>query len=336
MKDIFSKFSKTGILVIGDLMVDRYIWGKVRRISPEAPVPVVEVTEENLLLGGAANVAHNITSMGGKVFITGTIGMDDIGKILINKLSESGFNTDGIIIDGNRPTTVKTRVIAHSQQVVRFDKEVKSDIGRSTMSLMLDYVRSCLPEIRGIIISDYCKGIITKGLIKKLIELTKSKIFIAADPKIGHFDYYRGVDLITPNINEASFGSGIDIKDDNTLAKAGKVLLEKLQCKSVIITRGDEGMSLFEKGGKVTHIPTCAQEVYDVSGAGDTVIAALTLCHAAGATVADAANVANHAAGVVVGKIGTAVVSQQEILQSMKTCKPVTNQRRGFRGRGKS
>jgi D-beta-D-heptose 7-phosphate kinase/D-beta-D-heptose 1-phosphate adenosyltransferase len=325
MKDIFKKFSKTGILVIGDLMVDQYVWGKVKRISPEAPVPVVEVTEENLLLGGAANVAHNILSLGGKVLITGTIGRDDMGKILINKMSDKGFNTDGVVVDGRRPTTVKTRVIAHNQQVVRFDREVKTEIGKSTLSLILDYVHSCLSEIKGIIISDYCKGIITKTLIKKLIEIAGSKVFIAADPKIGHFDYYKGVNLITPNINEASFGSGIDIKDDKTLTAAGKSLLRKLQCTSVIITRGDEGMSLFEQSGKVTNIPTCAREVYDVSGAGDTVIAALTLCRSAGATLKDAAYVANHAAGVVVGKIGTAVATQQEVLASMKTCKPREN-----------
>jgi D-beta-D-heptose 7-phosphate kinase/D-beta-D-heptose 1-phosphate adenosyltransferase len=322
IKNIFKKFGGTGILVIGDLMVDQYIWGKVKRISPEAPVPVVEVEKENLLLGGSANVAHNVLSLGGKVFITGTVGRDDTGKILINKLLEKGFNTDGIVIDGNRPTTVKTRVIAHSQQVVRFDREIKSDISKPTLSLILEYVTSCLPDIKGIIISDYSKGLITKTLIKKLLNLTKSKIFIAVDPKIGHFDYYKGASLITPNVNEASFASSIDIKDDKTLAEAGNTLLKKLQCRAVIITRGDEGMSLFEKSGKSTHIPTCAREVYDVSGAGDTVISALTLCHSAGAALEDAAIIANHAAGVVVGKVGTAVATQKEILENMKTCKP--------------
>ncbi|MCK5504638.1 MAG: D-glycero-beta-D-manno-heptose-7-phosphate kinase [Thermodesulfovibrionia bacterium] len=323
IKNIFKKFDGTGILVIGDLMVDHYIWGKVKRISPEAPVPVVEVEKENLLLGGSANVAHNILSLGGKVFITGTVGSDDTGKLLINKLLEKGFNTDGIVIDGNRPTTVKTRVIAHSQQMVRFDREIKSDISKPTLSLILDYVTSCLPDIKGIIISDYSKGLITKILIKKLLNLTKSKIFIAVDPKIGHFDYYKGASLITPNVNEASFASSIDIKDDKTLAEAGNTLLKKLQCMAVIITRGDEGMSLFEKSGKITHIPTCAREVYDVSGAGDTVISALTLCHSAGAALEDAAIIANHAAGVVVGKVGTAVATRQEILENMKTCKPL-------------
>ena len=322
MKDLFKKFGKTGVLVLGDLMIDQYIWGRVKRISPEAPVPVVEVTEENLLLGGAANVAHNVLSLGGRVFIAGTVGKDDTGNILINKLRESGFNTDGVIKDGKRPTTVKTRVIANNQQVVRFDREEKTEIQQSTLLLLLEYVRSCLPKIKGIVISDYCKGLITKKLVKTLQELVGRKIFIAVDPKIGHFDYYRGVDLITPNTNEASFAAGIDISDNKTLISAGNLLIKKLQCGSVAITRGDEGMTLFEKNGSITHIPTCAQEVYDVSGAGDTVIATLTLCKAAGAPLSDAAIVANHAAGVVVGKIGTATVTQQDILKSMKMCKP--------------
>ena len=322
MKELFRKFEKTGILVIGDLMIDQFIWGRVKRISPEAPVPVVEVTEEELLLGGAANVAHNVLSLGGRVFIAGTIGKDDTGKILVDKLRESGVNTDGVIKDGTRPTTVKTRVIAHSQQVVRFDREEKTEIQRSTLSLLLEYVRACLPRIHGIVISDYCKGLITKKLVKTLVELAGKKTFIAVDPKVGHFDYYRGVDLITPNTNEASLATGIDISDDKTLISAGNLLIKKLQCGSVIITRGDEGMTLFEKSGRITHIPTCAQEVYDVSGAGDTVIATLTLCKAAGSPLSDAAIVANHAAGVVVGKMGTATVTRQDILKSMKMCRP--------------
>ena len=322
MKELFKKFSKTGVLVIGDLMVDQYIWGKVKRISPEAPVPVVEVTKENLLLGGAANVAHNLQSLGGKVFIAGTIGSDDTGKILTNKLTEKGFNTDGIIIDSERPTTVKTRVIAHSQQVVRFDREVKSDISKSTTSLLLKYVEFCLPHIKGIIISDYCKGLITKSLVKKILDITKSKVFIATDPKIGHFNYYKNLSLLTPNLNEASFGSGIEIKDEETLVDAGRELIKKLNCKSLIITRGDEGMTIFEKSNSITHIKTYAREVYDVSGAGDTVIATLTLCHSAGLSLKEAAVVANHAAGIVVGKLGTAVTNQEEILRSMKEHKP--------------
>lgn len=321
MKDLFRKFNNTGILVIGDLMVDQYIWGKVKRISPEAPVPVVEVTNENLLLGGSANVAHNILSLGGKVYVAGAVGSDDIGKILVNKFRENGISTDGIVIEKERPTTVKTRVIAHSQQVVRFDKEIKSDITHATLSLILDYVKACIPKIKGIIISDYSKGIITKTLISKILHLAGSRVFVAVDPKIGHFEYYRGVGIITPNTNEASFGSGIDVIDEKTLITAGKTLLKKIHCKALVITRGDEGMTLFERNGKVTHIPTCAREVYDVSGAGDTVIAALTLSHAAGAPLKESAIIANYAAGVVVGKVGTAVATREEILDSMKVCR---------------
>jgi D-beta-D-heptose 7-phosphate kinase/D-beta-D-heptose 1-phosphate adenosyltransferase len=228
----------------------------------------------------------------------------------------------GIVIDNSRPTTVKTRVIAHNQQVVRFDREVKSDISRSTLKSILNYVKDCLPEIKGIIISDYCKGLITRSLIKKVLEIAGKKVFVTVDPKIGHFDFYKGTSLITPNIDEASLGSGIDITDEKSLVAAGNTLLKKLKCRAVMITRGEEGMTLFEKSGRVTNIPTCAREVYEVSGAGDTVIATLTLCHSAGLSLKDSAIVANHAAGVVVGKIGTAVATRQEISKSMKTCNP--------------
>ena len=267
MKDLFNKFKDTGILIIGDLMVDRYIWGKVKRISPEAPVPVVEISDENLTLGGSANVARNITSLGGRVFMAGVIGDDDNGRLLSQMLADEGINTDGIIIDKKRPTTVKTRVIAHSQQVVRFDRESKSKIGSAHTSSILKHVKESLPHIKGIIISDYCKGVITKSLIKEIVKLAGPKRFIAADPKVGHFNYYKGLSIITPNLNEASFGSGIDIVDDKTLLEAGKALMEKLECKAVLITRGDHGMTLFEKNKKAFHIPTFAREVYDVTGA---------------------------------------------------------------------
>jgi D-beta-D-heptose 7-phosphate kinase/D-beta-D-heptose 1-phosphate adenosyltransferase len=313
MKQLIKKFSNTGILIIGDFMIDRYIWGTVDRISPEAPVPVVEVSKESLLLGGAANVAHNILSLGGKVFLAGVIGLDEAGESLKHLMEEKGINTRGIFEEMNRPTTVKTRIYAHDQQVVRYDTEMKSDIGRTVQSKLLVYVQSCLSEIKAIILSDYCKGVITKNFVRKLIELTGSKIFISVDPKIGHFDYYKGVTLVTPNINEASFGSGINITDDTTLARAGKVLLKKLQSRAVLITRGDKGMMLFERNGKITNIPTIAREVYDVTGAGDTVIAVMTLCHSAGAKLSDAAVIANHAAGIVVGKHGSAVVTAKDI-----------------------
>ena len=318
MKNLFKKFGDTGILVIGDIIADQYIWGRVNRISPEAPVPVVEVTNESLLLGGAANVANNIASLGGQAFIAGVIGRDDMGKTLMEKMREKNINTDGVIARDTRPTIVKTRVIAHSQQVVRFDKEIKSDISRATLSSLLIYVEKCLPKIKAIIISDYCKGLITRDLIKKLLRIAGSKVLIAVDPKIGHFNYYKGVHLITPNLNEASVGSGINITDEKSLVMAGKTLMKKLDCGTVLITRGDEGMTLFEKNNRITHIPTFAREVYDVTGAGDTVIAAFALCHSAGMSSKDAAIVANHAAGAVVGEIGTAVVTRNYLMTSIK------------------
>lgn len=317
MENLFKKFPKTGILVIGDLMVDQYIWGKVKRISPEAPVPVVEVSEENILLGGAANVANNIISLGGRVFVTGVIGNDEMGRILAQKFREKGVQTDGIITDPERVTTVKTRIVAHNQQVVRFDRETRHEISSSTLSAIMKYTISCLPKIKAIIISDYNKGVITKNLIKKLLRLNNPDLFIAVDPKIGHFKYYTGVNLITPNLDEASAGSGITIIDEQTLAKAGETLLKKLQCEAVLITKGDKGMSLFERDEKATHIPTFAKEVYDVTGAGDTVIATFTLCYSAGARLKDAAILANRAAGVVVGEIGTTVITQEKLLKNM-------------------
>jgi D-beta-D-heptose 7-phosphate kinase/D-beta-D-heptose 1-phosphate adenosyltransferase len=318
MMNFLKKFPSTGLLIIGDVMVDQYIWGNVDRISPEAPVPVVEVSRENLLLGGAANVAGNVLSLGGKVFMSGVIGYDEMGDVLKNLLSEKGIKTDGIFEEKNRPTTLKTRIYAHDQQVVRFDREAKSDIGRTTRSRILDYVRACLPDISGIIISDYCKGIITRNFVKNIIDLTGEKVFISVDPKIGHFDHYKGASLITPNMYEASFGSGIKITDEQTLKKAGNTLMKKFLLKSVLITQGDKGMTLFEKNGKITHIPTIAKEVYDVTGAGDTVIAVFTLCHSAGLPLIEAADVANHAAGIVVGKRGNAVVTPEDLLESIR------------------
>ncbi|MBI4680807.1 MAG: bifunctional hydroxymethylpyrimidine kinase/phosphomethylpyrimidine kinase, partial [Nitrospirae bacterium] len=213
-------------------------------------------------------MANNIASLGGRVFVSGIVGRDEMGRVLIHKFREKEMDTEGIVVEGDRPTIVKTRIIAHNQQVVRFDKEVKSDISQSATSLILEHVRKCLPEIKAIILSDYCKGVITGNLIEELLKITGSKVFVAVDPKVGHFDYYKGVSFITPNVNEASAGSGIEIKDEASLIKAGETLLKDLQCKAVLITRGDEGMSFFEPDGKVTHIPTFARQVYDVTGAG--------------------------------------------------------------------
>ena len=314
-KKIISRFKDKNILVIGDIILDHYIWGRVNRISPEAPVPVVEVTRESFLLGGAANVAHNIVSLGGRASVIGINGQDIAGEALMNILRQKGVNCDGIFTE-NRPTTVKTRVIAHNQQVVRFDREDKKYVDGKILKGILGYINSVLLQYDAVIVSDYQKGMISEELIRDIVKKAKPKeMFIAVDPKVGHFDFYKGVSLITPNVMEASSGSNIEIRDDKTLLRAGKSLMKKLSCKAVLITRGEQGMSLFEKN-KVTHIPTVARKVYDVTGAGDTVISAFTLAYASGANMEEAAVIANHAAGIVVGEVGTAVATPEQLLES--------------------
>ena len=314
-KKIIRGFKDRNILVIGDLILDHYIWGRVNRISPEAPVPVVEVTREEFLLGGAANVAHNIVSLGGKASVIGIDGQDIAGEALMNILRQKGVNCDGIFTE-NRPTTVKTRVIAHNQQVVRFDREDRKYVDGKILKGVLGYINSVLLQYDAIILSDYQKGMISSELIRDIVKKAKPRgMFIAVDPKVGHFDFYKGVSLITPNVMEASSGSNIEIRDDRTLLRAGKSLMKKLSCKAVLITRGEQGMSLFEKN-KVTHIPTVARKVYDVTGAGDTVISAFTLARASGADMEEAAVIANHAAGIVVAEVGTAVATPEQLLES--------------------
>ena len=314
-KKVIRGFKDRNILVIGDIILDHYIWGRVSRISPEAPVPVVEVTREEFLLGGAANVAHNIVSLGGRASVIGINGQDIAGEALMNILIQRGVNVDGIFTE-NRPTTVKTRVIAHNQQVVRFDREDRKYVDGKILKGVLGHINSVLLSYDAVILSDYQKGMISSELIRNIVKKAKpGDMFIAVDPKVGHFDFYKGVSLITPNVMEASNGANIEIRDDRTLLRAGKGLLKKLFCKAVLITRGEQGMSLFEKN-RVTHIPTVARKVYDVTGAGDTVISAFTLARASGAAMEDAAVIANHAAGIVVAEVGTAVATPEQLLQS--------------------
>lgn len=315
---ILHECKKKKILVIGDLILDRYIWGKVNRISPEAPVPVVEVSHENFLLGGAANVAHNIISLGAHATIVGIAGKDRGGDIIKKMMEEKGINCEGVFF-GSRATTVKTRVIAHSQQVVRFDREDKTRMEGKMLGGIIEYVGNVLSGHDAVIISDYKKGVVSAELVKGIMTKARTKnVFISVDPKVGHFHYYQHVSLITPNVNEASVASGIDIRDEKSLMEAGKLLLKKVPCEAVLITRGEQGMSLF-RDDTVVHIPTAAKNVYDVTGAGDTVIAAFTLAHAAGAKMEEAAVIANHAAGIVVGEVGTAVVTPEQLRKSLST-----------------
>jgi D-glycero-beta-D-manno-heptose-7-phosphate kinase len=312
---ILNSFKKKRILIIGDIILDRYIWGKVSRISPEAPVPVVEVTDEDFLLGGATNVAHNIVSLGGRATIIGLAGNDRGGDILRKMLDDNKIRYDGVVWT-SRPTTMKTRVIAHSQQVVRFDREDKNRVEGKTLSHILGYLKENLLNHDAVIISDYRKGVISSELVSEVAGLARPKnIFISVDPKVGHFHCYKHVSLITPNVQEASAASGIEIRDEKSLINAGRTLLRKILCDAVLITRGEHGMSLFRKE-KVIHIPTVAKNVYDVTGAGDTVIAVFTLAHASGASLEEAAIIANHAAGIVVGEIGTAVITPEQLRKS--------------------
>jgi rfaE bifunctional protein kinase chain/domain len=314
-EDIIGKFQNKNILVVGDLILDHYIWGKVRRISPEAPVPVVEVERESFLLGGAANVANNIVSLGSRAAVVGIVGRDMAGETLTDLIRRKGVNCEGIFVS-NRPTTVKTRVIAHNQQVVRFDREDSKYVAGKVLRGVLEHIDSLYRDFDAIIVSDYRKGMISGGMIKGIIEGSKrKKMFIAVDPKVGHFNFYKGVSVVTPNVAEAASGANIEIRDEKTLVRAGRALLKRLGCRAVLVTRGEQGMSLFEKKG-VSHIPTAARKVYDVTGAGDTVISAFTLACAAGASMAEAAVIANHAAGVVVGEVGTAVSTPEQLTDS--------------------
>lgn len=320
---IVNSFKSKKILIIGDLILDRYIFGKVSRISPEAPVPVVDVINESFLLGGAANVANNIIALGGAVSVAGIIGRDNAGIRVRELLEQNGAGTEGVIED-KRPTTVKTRVVAHNQQVVRFDREDRKKLEGKNLALLLQYIKKAMAVHDAVIVSDYKKGTVTATLVKALVKYAKpDNTFIAVDPKVGHFHFYKNVSLITPNLMEASQGSGVEIRDEKSLMKAGKALMNRLSCKALLITRGEDGMSLFEqkkaKEIQATHIPTVAQKVYDVTGAGDTVIATFTLAYAAGASLEESAFIANHAAGIVVGEVGNAVASPESLLKALKT-----------------
>lgn len=320
LKKLIGRFDNVSVLVVGDLMLDEFIWGKVSRISPEAPVPVVWVVSESIMPGGASNVANNISSLGGKVYLAGAVGCDERGRLLIEELSKRDINAEGVVMEAERPTTLKTRVIAHSQQVVRIDKENTSDISSDTIKKILEFAKVIIDDIDAVIIEDYGKGVIVPELLSPLVQLAKRhKKIITVDPKENHFPMYRNVTAITPNHHEAARASGIMAGNGAAIEDIGRKLLKQLSCEAVLITLGENGMCVFERNGMITKIPTVAQEVYDVSGAGDTVISAYTLALAAGAKAIEAAHIANCAAGIVVGKVGIAVTTQKELIGKIKT-----------------
>jgi D-glycero-beta-D-manno-heptose-7-phosphate kinase len=307
-----NKFKQKNIVVLGDIMLDKYIFGKVERISPEAPVPVVEVERERYVPGGAANAASNVATLTGNAILFGIVGNDAAKDILLDAAKERGISTEGIIIDGKKPTIQKIRIIGQNQQLVRIDYENKEYIDISANNKWLSILKS-FKHIDAILISDYAKGTITKHIMDEIKKYAKSSnIPMIVDPKPIHKSYYKDISLITPNKKEAEEMSNIQIVTKEDVEKAGKKIMEELNC-NVLITLGEKGMSLFEKNKEPFHIPTVAQEVYDVSGAGDTVIATLSLAISSGADFKEAAILANHAAGIKVGKLGTAPVTLAEL-----------------------
>ncbi len=319
LEKILNRFSKVKILVVGDIMMDCFIWGKVSRISPEAPVPVVAVGKETFLLGGAANVVNNIYALGGNVTLCGVVGDDEMGQKIIKKLTEMGIGLHGLFVEQGRQTTVKTRIIAHQQQVVRIDREAIDHIGKSISQNLFEFLKKNIDGFDGIVLSDYGKGLLTKELIRATIRRAREmKKFIMVDPKLKNFFYYKGATVVTPNAAEASAASGTLINDLLSLKRAGRMLLKKLGCDVLVITRGEEGIAIFEPHQEPFLVSTGAKEVYDVTGAGDTVIGTMALALGAGAKVVEAAKLANYAAGIVVGKIGTATASRKELVNVIK------------------
>lgn len=319
VKEILDVIRKQRILVIGDVMLDQYLWGSVERISPEAPVPVVEINSESVRLGGAANVANNIRSLGADPLLVGVIGNDGNGKQLVSELKKQQISTEGLVTDDLRPTTIKTRVIAHHQHVLRTDRESSKDVERKIEKKIIERIQEWITGVDAVLIQDYNKGTVTKNTIKKVTALAKeSKKILAVDPKQHYFFDFTGATVFKPNEREVEQALGVKIRDDRTLEEAGEHILKKLRCSFLLITRGEKGMVLFEKNGEVTYVPTRAHEVYDVSGAGDTTIGILTTALAAGATITEAATIANYAAGIVCGEVGIVPISREKLTEALK------------------
>jgi rfaE bifunctional protein kinase chain/domain len=323
LREAVARFSRARVLVIGDIIVDHFLWGTASRISPEAPVPVVNVQREELLLGGSANVLRNIVSLGGQGVLSGLLGNDVMGRTAVRLVEQLGTPADGLIIS-DRPTTVKTRVVAQGQQVVRFDREVTGLPDREALDGLLTYLEQHLHLFDAVMVSDYAKGVVGEQLMTRLHQLllverqrSGRKIPLIVDPKPSNFHCFVGATIITPNHHEAQQMAGVRIEDQRSLFAAARQIREDLGCEAVLITRGEAGMALLQGENEAVTIPTTAKEVYDVTGAGDTVAATLSLALASGCSMHAAAVLANHAAGLVVGKIGTACVSADELCAAL-------------------
>ncbi len=318
LKKVLGSFPGKCIIVIGDSMLDKYIWGEVSRISPEAPVQVVEVQRESYAAGGAANVAMNAAVLGGKVSLVSITGNDDSRNALIGILQARGIETEGMLIENDKPTTVKMRVMGRSQQLLRVDYEKRTHVHPDVEKKIIALVSKKLDECDALVVSDYAKGVITEKVMAFLIKISKEKKkVLVVDPKPQHKMLYKGATVITPNHAEACQMANAEVENGESIEKVGRQLVKEMGA-SIILTRGEKGMSVFEKDAPTVSIPTQAKEVYDVTGAGDTVVATIALALASGAQLKDAAVLANHAAGVKVGKIGTSAVSMEELRQSLE------------------
>ena len=307
------------IVVLGDVMLDEFLWGDVTRISPEAPVPVVDIKRESTHLGGAANVLANLLALGAQACVIGVIGDDFAGERIRSSVNDkSAMQTDGLLIaDNQRPTTIKTRIIAQHQMVVRADREHRTPVDAQTESRIIAVVKTALASAQALVISDYDKGVVTPRILAEVLPAAYGRMPVLIDPKMRNFDSYRPATLVTPNHHEALRLANLEEDSDADLQTAALMIRARLICDAVLITRGDRGMMLLEGERDPVRVETAAREVYDVTGAGDTVIATLAAALAAGASITEAAVLANQAAGIVVGKLGTATASAEEVLASM-------------------
>lgn len=304
------------VLVLGDVMLDEFVWGDVTRISPEAPVPVVDVRRESMHLGGAANVLANLVALGARGSVVGVVGNDAAGRRLQTGLHDLGVQDQYLLVDELRPSTTKTRIIAHSQLVVRADRESRNPVTGKLEEKIVATLKDALQQADAFVVSDYDKGVVTPSILREILPVAYEQVPVLIDPKMRNFNSYRPATLVTPNHLEALRMSDTEDHSDDGSHHAAKVILEKLGCDAVLITRGDRGMMLLEGNGQPVYVETAAREVYDVTGAGDTVIATLAGALATGATMLEAAALANHAAGIVVGKVGTATASAEELIQT--------------------
>ncbi len=317
---IIENFKNQKTLAVGDLMLDEYLWGEVNRISPEAPIPILDIKNITCVPGGAANTASNLSVLGDKVFLVGVIGPEDKGRLLKEILEKRGIDTQGIFIDENRKTTVKTRAIAKDQQMIRLDSEDRNPIEPIDEQKILNFVKGKIKEVSAVVISDYVKGVVTENLAKNIIEVARNNnIFCLVDSKAKDYQKYKNCNIIVPNEKELALALDLEIRSEGQLLEAGKMLLSHVLCDNVLVKRGAKGMTLFNKNGNIFSFPAVNKNPIDVSGAGDTAIAAFALALSAGADLKTAVIIASHACGIVVGKMGTATVLIEELEKSLRT-----------------